>query len=81
MVLAKFVGEEGRDFWMWSAGNRVSAVTVSPSVTEDTISSAAEGLRKSSKNKTRATTPARNYKPDKTEPCKRIPIFPCRPFH
>ncbi len=23
MVLAKFMREEGRDFWMWSAGNRV----------------------------------------------------------
>jgi len=23
MVLVKFVREEGRDFWMWSAGNRV----------------------------------------------------------
>jgi hypothetical protein len=23
MVLAKFMREEGRDFWSWSAGNRV----------------------------------------------------------
>jgi hypothetical protein len=23
MVLAKFMREEGRDFWMWSAGDRV----------------------------------------------------------
>jgi acyl-CoA dehydrogenase len=23
MVLAKFMREEGCDFWMWSAGNRV----------------------------------------------------------
>jgi hypothetical protein len=23
MVLAKFMRDEGRDFWSWSAGNRV----------------------------------------------------------
>jgi hypothetical protein len=23
MVLARLMGEEGRDFWRWSAGNRV----------------------------------------------------------
>jgi len=23
MVLARFLREEGRDFWTWSAGNRV----------------------------------------------------------
>ena len=47
---------------------------------EDTTSSATEGSCKLSKNKTRATTP-RNYKPDKIELCKRIPIFPCISFH
>jgi hypothetical protein len=40
------------------------------------VGTATEGPCKLSKNKTRATTPAQNYKPDKTELCKRIPFSP-----